>query len=142
MSRLDFVVAKQRVFYSLQAGATICLVSGSPIDKELLQFLDKSGVTLACGTPNHMMQILKASNGSISLPKFALLKFAQLSLARICAELLKKFITPGLVVTYATNEVELACLASPEVLSNVPDTVGYPVSRDVCRGCMTPRVKN
>lgn len=126
-SRLDFVVAKQRVFHSLQAGAAICLVSGTTINEELLQFLDKSGVTLACGTPSHLMQILTSSNGSISLPTLRAFEVRSATVSESLRKAFKKAITPGLVVTYATNEVEVACLASPEIQSNVPDTVGYPV---------------
>ena len=127
-SRLDFVVAKQRVFHSLQAGAAVSIVAGATINEELLQSLDKSGVTLACGTPSHLVQILNSSKGSISLPKLRCFEVRSATVSESLRKAFKKSITPGLVVTYATNEVEVACLASPEIQSNVPDTVGYPVT--------------
>ena len=93
-----------------------------------MQFLDKSRVTLACGTPSHLVQILTSSKGSISLPKLRAFEVRSATVSESLRKAFKNSITPGLVVTYATNEVEVACLASPEIQSNVPDTVGYPVT--------------
>lgn len=126
-SRLDFVVAKQRVFHSLQSGAAICLVSGRAIDSSLLKFLDHSGVTMACGTPSHMAQILNASKGSISLPKLRVFEVRSATVSEALRKSFRDTITPGLYVAYATNEVEVACLADPELQTQVKDTVGVPV---------------
>ena len=127
-SRLDFVVAKQRVFHSLQSGAAICLVSGRAIDSSLLEFLDHSGVTMACGTPSHMAQILNASKGSTSLPKLRVFEVRSATVSEALRKSFKDKITPGLYVAYATNEVEVACLADPELQTQVKDTVGCPVT--------------
>ena len=127
-SRLDFVVAKQRVFHSLQSGAAICLVSGRAIDSNLLRFLDHSGVTMACGTPSHMVQILNASKDSISLPKLRVFEVRSATVSEALRESFRDKITPGLYVAYATNEVEVACLADPELQTQVKDTVGCPVA--------------
>jgi len=127
-SRLDFVVAKQRVFHSLQSGAAICLVSGRAIDSSLLNFLDHSGVTMACGTPSHMAQILNASKGSISLPKLRVFEVRSATVSEALRKSFRDKITSGLYVAYATNEVEVACLADPELQAQVQDTVGCPVA--------------
>jgi len=127
-SRLDFVVAKQRVFHSLQSGAAICLVPGRAIDSSLLKFLDHSGVTMACGTPSHMAQILNASKGSISLPKLRVFEVRSATVSEALRKSFRDTITPGLYVAYATNEVEVACLADPELQTQVKDTVGCPVT--------------
>lgn len=127
-SRLDFVVAKQRVFHSLQSGAAICLVSGRAIGSSLLEFLDHSGVTMACGTPSHMAQILNASKGSTSLPKLRVFEVRSATVSEALRKSFKDRITPGLYVAYATNEVEVACLADPELQTQVKDTVGCPVT--------------
>ena len=127
-SRLDFVVAKQRVFHSLQSGAAICLVSGRAIDSSLLKFLDHSGVTMACGTPSHMAQILNASQGSISLPKLRVFEVRSATVSEALRKSFRDKITPGLYVAYATNEVEVACLADPDLQTQVKDTVGCPVA--------------
>ena len=127
-SRLDFVVAKQRVFHSLQSGAAICLISGRTIDSSLLNFLDQSSVTMACGTPSHMVQILNASKGSISLPKLRVFEVRSATISEALRRAFKDQITPGLYVAYATNEVEVACLADPELQKKVADTVGCPVT--------------
>lgn len=127
-SRLDFVVAKQRVFHSLQSGAAICLVSGRAIDSSLLKFLDHSGVTMACGTPAHMVQILNVSKDSISLPKLRVFEVRSATVSEALRKSFRDKITPGLYVAYATNEVEVACLANPELQTQVKDTVGCPVA--------------
>lgn len=127
-SRLDFVVAKQRVFHSLQSGAAICLTSSRAIDPNLLNFLDHSGVTIACGTPSHMIQILNASNDAISLPKLRIFEVRSATVSESLRKSFKDKITPGLYVAYATNEVEVACLADPDLQMQVEDTVGCPVT--------------
>jgi acyl-coenzyme A synthetase/AMP-(fatty) acid ligase/D-alanine-D-alanine ligase-like ATP-grasp enzyme len=127
-SRLDFVVAKQRVFHSLQAGAAVCIVSPRAIDANLLDFIDQSGVTLACGTPSHMVQILNASKSAISLPKLRVFEVRSATVSEALRHAFKDQISPGLFVAYATNEVEVACLADPELQTQVADTVGCPVA--------------
>lgn len=126
-SRLDFVGAKQRLFHCLQSGAAICLVSGRFIDSSLLHFLDRSGVTMAFGTPSHMVQFLMASKGSISFPKLRIFEVASAIVSEALRKSFKDHITPRLYVAYGTNEVGIACLADPELQTQVKDTVGVPV---------------
>ena len=126
-SRLDFVVAKQRVFYSLMAGAAICVVSGRAIDTELVNFLNKVGVTLGCGTPSHLTQLVGASAGPRCLPKLRAFEVRSATVSESLRKSFKSRVSPNLFIAYATNEVEVATLATPELQSSIADTVGEPV---------------
>jgi len=127
-SRLDFVVAKQRVYHSFQAGAAVCIVSGRAIDRNSFNFIDEANVTIACGTPSHLVQILNASQGIKKLPKLRAFEVRSATVTEALRREFKAQITPGLFVAYATNEAEVACLANPEMQKQVLDTVGCPVA--------------
>lgn len=130
-SRLDFVVAKQRAFYALMSGAAVCVVSGRPIDTDLVKFINKAGVTLGCGTPSHLAQLVNASACPGSLPSMRAFEVRSATVSEGLRKSFKARVSPNLFVAYATNEVEVATLATPDLQSCVADTVGHPVT-DMC----------
>ncbi|HVZ43281.1 MAG TPA: class I adenylate-forming enzyme family protein [Ramlibacter sp.] len=124
VSRLEFVVAKQRAVCALQAGAAVCLAARGPITAELLDFLRRSGVTLACGTPLQMHNLLALVDQTQPLPALRAFEVRSATVSeRLRREFREKF-CPGLHVVYGTNEGEALAIASPELQSRVRDTVG------------------
>lgn len=125
VSRLDFVVAKQRTMHAMMAGAAVCLPAGMPIAGNLVDFLDRAGVTLACGTPSHLHQLIAVGRPIPSLRAF------EARSAVIDDKLRKTFkavVSPNLHIVYATNEGEALALADPELQLKVPNTVGRPTA--------------
>lgn len=120
-SRPDFVVAKQRLTFSLMAGAAVCLPADGTISAELVNFLNQHRVTLACGTPSHLHQFI-----AVAEPVFSLRAFEARS-AFINEKLRQDFkasISPNLYVVYGTNEGEALAIADPAQQLKVPNTVG------------------
>lgn len=120
-SRPDFVVAKQRLVFSLLAGAAVCLPNSNAISVDLLKFLNDQKITLACGTPSHLHQLL-----SVGLPIPSLRVFEARS-AFITEKLrldFKSKINGNLFIVYGTNEGEALSIASPALQVETPNTVG------------------
>lgn len=125
VSRLDFVVARQRTMHAMLAGASVCLPVGMPISRALVDFLNRTGVTLACGTPSHLHQLIGVGEPIPSLRVF------EARSAVIDEKLRKTFkasVSPNLHIVYATNEAETLALADPELQAKVPNTVGRPTA--------------
>lgn len=124
-SRLDFVVAKQRTMHSLLAGATVCLPVGMSMSRALVDFLNQTGVSLACGTPSHLHQLIGIGEPIRSMRAF------EVRSAMIDEKLRKSFkatVSPNLHVVYATNEGEALTLADPGLQQQIPNTVGRPTA--------------
>lgn len=120
-SRPDFAVAKQRLTYSLIAGAAVCLPNMGPISLDLIQFLNRHQVSLACGTPSHLHQMIAIGSPVPSLRAF------EARSAFIHEKLrldFKATINPHLFIVYGTNESDALTLARPTQQS-VADTVGF-----------------
>jgi cyanophycin synthetase len=120
-SRPDFAVAKQRLTFSLIAGAAICLPAVNKILPELLDFLNQQRITLACGTPSHLHQLIGVGKPIPSLRAFeARSAFINEKLRRD----FKSKINDNLYVVYGTNEGDALSLADPVLQASVPNTVG------------------
>jgi cyanophycin synthetase len=120
-SHPSFVVAKQRLAFNLMAGSTICLPTSNIVSESLVHFLNHHKVTVACGTPSHLHQLI-----SIAEPIPSLRCFEARS-AFINEKLRLNFkskINKNLYIVYGTNEGEALTLASPTMQDAVPDTVG------------------
>jgi acyl-coenzyme A synthetase/AMP-(fatty) acid ligase/D-alanine-D-alanine ligase-like ATP-grasp enzyme len=123
--RLDFVTAKNGVLHCLQAGAAVCLTAGRPITRELLGFLDSAGVTLACGTPSQLTQLVQASDGPG--PSLLRLRAFEVRSATATEEMRAAFksrVSPNLLVVYGTNEAGRIAVADAAAQAGLPDTVG------------------
>lgn len=117
----DFVVAKQRLTFNLLSGATVCLPQRNTISPELLHFLNRHQITIACGTPSHLHQLIDLGQPMPSLRVFeARSAFVSENLRRV----FRKVVSDNLYVVYGTNEGEALALASPDLQAEVPDTVG------------------
>ncbi len=124
ISRVDFVVAKQRAIYALQAGAAICLPVGIPISPEILIFLRAAGVTLACGTPSHLHQLIALSEKADAIPTLRAFEVRSATVSERLRKAFKQRFSPNLHIVYGTNEGEALAIAPPELQAKVPNTVG------------------
>jgi acyl-coenzyme A synthetase/AMP-(fatty) acid ligase len=117
----DFVVAKQRLTFNLLSGATVCLPRRNKISPELLRFLNRHQITVACGTPSHLHQLIDLGQPMPFLRVFeARSAFVSEKLRRVFRNVVSK----NLYVVYGTNEGEALALAPPDLQAEVPDTVG------------------
>ena len=128
VSRLDFVVAKQRAVYSLHSGAAVCLPVGIPIGPGLIPFLRAAAVTLACGTPSHLHQLIALSEKAPALPTLRGFEARSATISEPLREAFRARFSPELFVVYGTNEAEALSLASPELQKTVKNTVGMVTS--------------
>lgn len=124
VSRLDFVVAKQRALYALHAGAAVCLPVGIPIGPQLVPFLRSAGVTLACGTPSHLHQLMALNERAPALASLRAFEARSATVNEPLREAFRARFSPELYVVYGTNEGEALALASPDLQRRVKDTVG------------------
>jgi cyanophycin synthetase len=124
ISRLDFVVAKQRAIYALQAGAALCLPIGLAIGQEMLSFLRSAGVTLACGTPSHLYQLTSLCEKADAIPTLRAFEVRSATISERLRKAFKNRFSGNLFVVYGTNEGEALAIASPELQERVPNTVG------------------
>lgn len=124
VSRLDFVVAKQRALYALHSGAAVCLPVGIPIGPPLMPFLRCAGVTLACGTPAHLHHLLALSEQAPALASLRGFEARSATVSEPLREAFRARFSPQLYVVYGTNEGEALTLASPDLQQRVKDTVG------------------
>lgn len=124
ISRVDFVVAKQRAIYALQAGAAVCLPVSIPISPEILTFLRAAGVTLACGTPSHLHQLIALSQKADAIPTLRAFEVRSATVSERLRNTFKLRFSPNLYIVYGTNEGEALAIAPPELQDKVPNTVG------------------
>lgn len=124
-SRLDFVVAKQRTLHALMAGASVCLPVGLPISGALVDFLNETGVTLACGTPSHLHQLIGAGK---PIPSLRVFEARSAVIDEKLRQTFRTVVSPNLHIVYATNEGEALAHAEPELQLRVPNTVGRPTA--------------
>ena len=121
LSRLDFPVAKQRLIFSLIAGAAVFISTFRSITANLVTLLNQHQISLACGTPSHLTQLI-----AIGIPIPSLRAFEARS-AFINEKLrldFKSKINHNLYIVYGTNEGDALALASPTLQRQVPNTVG------------------
>ena len=129
-SRLDFVVAKQRTLHALQAGAAVCLTPTAQIDAQTVATLNAQNVTLACSTPAHLDKLASLETPAPNLPKLRAFEVRSATVSGTLKEKFTRACTPHLYVAYATNEAEVVSLATPQLLSQVENTVGV-VTQDM-----------
>ena len=122
-SRLDFVVAKQRTLHALMAGASVCLPVGMPIAGALVEFLNRTGVTLACGTPSHLHQLIGVGT---PMPSLRVFEARSAVIDEKLRQTFRNVVSPNLHIVYATNEGEALAHADPALQHEVPNTVGRP----------------
>jgi len=120
-SRPDFVVAKQRLTFNMIAGAAICLPHDNRISTELLDFLNQQKITLACGTPSHLHQLITIGQ---SIPSLRVFEARSAFINERLRADFKSNVTPNLYIVYGTNEGEALSCADPSLQSLVPNTVG------------------
>lgn len=120
-SRPDFVVAKQRLTFSLLSGAAVCLSSFGTISAELINFLNNQKVSLACGTPSHLHQLIEVG---ISIPSLRVFEARSAFINEKLRQDFKSKISHNLHIVYGTNEGEALTLASPTLQLHTPNTVG------------------
>lgn len=120
-SKLDFVVAKQRTIYCLLAGATVCLPGDGGISQPTVEFLAASGVTLGCGTPAHLHQLVEVGRPMPSLRAF---EARSAAISEKIRRQFKDVVSPHLHVVYGTNEGDGLAIAPPPLQGEVPGTVG------------------
>lgn len=125
VSRLDFVVAKQRTMHALMAGAAVCLPVGLTISPALVDFVRRVGVTMSCGTPSHLHQLIAVGE---PMPSLRVFEVRSAVIDEKLRKAFKKTVSPNLYVTYATNEGEALTLADPALQARIPDTVGRPTA--------------
>jgi acyl-coenzyme A synthetase/AMP-(fatty) acid ligase len=124
LSRLDFVVAKQRAVYALHAGAAVYLRGFSPIGAAHIEAARDGGVTLACGTPSHMHQLLDAAKAPHPIPTLRAFEVRSATISEKLRAAFRESICEGLQVVYGTNEGEALAIAPPALQRDVPGTVG------------------
>lgn len=124
-SRLDFVVAKQRTMHALMAGATVCLPVGMPISGALVDFLNETGVSLACGTPSHLHQLIAIGT---PMPSLRVFEARSAMIDEKLRQTFRSVVSPNLHIVYATNEGEALAHANPALQHEVPNTVGRPTA--------------
>jgi cyanophycin synthetase len=120
-SRPDFVVAKQRLTFSLMAGAAVCIPTANTISTELLQFLNQHKVTLACGAPSHLHQLLATG---VPIPSLRAFEARSAFISERLRSDFKSKINRNLYIVYGTNEGEALALADPTLQARIPNTVG------------------
>jgi cyanophycin synthetase len=120
-SRPDFVVAKQRLFFCLLAGAAVCLPSIGVISSDLINFLNRQKVSLACGTPSHLHQLIAVG---IPIPSLRVFEARPAFINEKLRLDFKSKINSNLFIVYGTNEGEALALAKPALQRQVPNTVG------------------
>ncbi|HRN76822.1 class I adenylate-forming enzyme family protein [Ottowia sp.] len=123
-SRLDFLMAKRQTLFCLQQGAAVYLPASNLISEQLVRELSEKRITLACGTPSHLYQLI-----GVGQPLPALRAFDARS-ATIGEELRREFksrISRGLYVIYGTSEAGVLTCAAPDDQSAMPNTVGAAV---------------
>jgi len=125
VSRLDFVVAKQRTVYAMLAGASACLPVGMSLSREMVDFVRQAGVTLACGTPSHLHQLVAIGE---SIPSLRVFEARSAMIDEKLRTSFRTTVSPGLHIVYATNEAETITLADPALQAQVANTVGRPVA--------------
>ena len=120
-SRPDFVVSKQRLTFSLLTGAAVCLPRVGTISAELINFLNHQKVSLACGTPSHLHQLIEVG---ISIPSLRVFEARSAFINEKLRLDFKSKINHNLHIVYGTNEGEALALASPTLQLQAPNTVG------------------
>ncbi len=127
-SRPDFVVAKQRLTFCLMAGAALYLPVVNTISRDLVGRLNQYRVTLACGTPSHLHQLLTLGEPIPTLRAFE----ARSAFIREKLRLeFKSKINKNLYIVYGTNEGEALAVADPALQVQVLDTVGV-ATESIC----------
>jgi acyl-coenzyme A synthetase/AMP-(fatty) acid ligase len=124
-SRPEFLVAKQRLTFTLLAGATVYLPLINAISLDLVTSLNQHKITLACGTPSHLQKLIAVGEPMPSIRAF------EARSAFITEKLRLEFkskITNNLYIVYGTNEGEALSLANPSLQTLVPNTVGFPTT--------------
>ena len=124
VSRLDFVVAKQRALYSLHSGAAVCLPVGIPISPRLIDFLRAAKVTMACGTPSHLHQLIALGGQAPVVPTLRCFEARSATISEPLREAFRRGFSKELYIVYGTNEGESLTLAAPELQHRVRNTVG------------------
>jgi acyl-coenzyme A synthetase/AMP-(fatty) acid ligase len=117
----DFVVAKQRLTFNLLSGAAVCLPRRNVISPELLHFLNQHRITIACGTPSHLHQLIDLGE---PMPYLRAFEARSAFISEKLRRTFRKVVTDNLYIVYGTNEGETLALADPALQSLVPDTVG------------------
>ena len=120
-SRPDFVVAKQRLTLSLLTGASVCLPSFGAISADLINFLNHQKVSLACGTPSHLHQLIAVG---IPIPSLRVFEARSAFINESLRMDFKSKINRNLYIVYGTNEGEALAFASPTLQLQVPNSVG------------------
>lgn len=126
-SRVDYVVAKQRILFALFSGACVLLTHPQQASLPLIDRLKNAGVTLACTTPAKAMQFANLTQSAgIALPDIRIFEVRSAIVSQPLREAFTKRVSPNLHVVYATNEAETITLASPDMVGATPFTVGRP----------------
>jgi cyanophycin synthetase len=120
-SRPDFVVTKQRLTFSLLTGAAVCLPSIAAISDDLINFLNHQKVSLACGTPSHLHQLIAVGK---PIPSLRVFEARSAFINQKLRMHFKSKINRNLYIVYGTNEGEALALASPSLQEQIPNTVG------------------
>lgn len=126
-SRPDFVVAKQRLTFNLLAGASVCLPASNQISPQLTAWLNDVGVTLACGTPSHLHQLIACR---MPIPSLRVFEARSAFIDEKLRHQFKAEVSQHLYVVYGTNEGEALAMAGPDLQASVPNTVGA-ATRDI-----------
>jgi acyl-CoA synthetase (AMP-forming)/AMP-acid ligase II len=124
-SRPDFVVAKQRLTFSLLSGARVCLPLVNTLNAELVTWLRELGITLACGTPSHLHQLI--AHG-LTLPSLRVFEARSAFIDEKLRHTFKSRVSEQLFIVYGTNEGEALALADPNLQAHIPNTVGTATS--------------
>ncbi len=120
-SRPDFVVAKQRLTFCLLAGAAVCIPTVNTISADLLKFLNQQKVTLTCGTPSHLHQLIAIGE---RMPTLRVVEARSAFIDEKLRHAFKSKVSSNLHIVYGTNEGETLALATPALQAQVPNTVG------------------
>lgn len=120
-SRPEFVVAKQRLTFSLLAGAAVCLPAVGAISADLINFLNHQNISLACGTPSHLHQLIAVG---IPIPSLRVFEARSAFINEKSRRDFKSIICRNLHIVYGTNEGEALTHATPTLQQQVPNTVG------------------
>lgn len=123
-SRLDFLVSKYRTFGCLQSGAAICLAVGMNISNDLVDFLNKTKVTLACGTASQLHQLVAIRK---PMPFVRIFQATSSTISEKIRSEFRRFVSENLHVSYGTNECSTVTYANTETQKLVNNTVGLPV---------------
>lgn len=125
---LTFNTGRARVVAGLSYGVTIVVPRNEIPETELLELIDRYGVSYLSGTPSHMHVLLPMMlEAGCRFPGLQALRIGAAAVQEKLREDIRARMTPNLYINYGANEVGALTIATPQMQTEFPGTVGRPV---------------